>query len=77
MKTTKEWIDTLPTDIRERAYNYTENDKLENLEPTLYQAILGAFDWSVTAEKDKFWLLVARGKFDEARKSLTKNTTKP
>lgn len=72
MKTRKEWIDTLPQDIRERAYNHTENYRLETLEPTLYLAILGAFLWDGTDEGNLFWHLVARGEFDQARALLPK-----
>jgi hypothetical protein len=76
MKTTKEWIDTLPQDIKERAYNHTENDRLENLEPSLSEAIFGAFVWSEKPEGHKFWYLVSRGEFDQAMAWLN-NTTKP
>lgn len=77
MKTRKEWIDTLPEDIRKRAYKYTEKDILEDLLYSLFKAILGAFPWSKTSEGHLFWSLVAKGKFDEARELLTNNTTKP
>ena len=77
MKTRKEWIDTLPDDIRERAYKYAEKDILGRLEPGLFPAISGAFVWDETPEEHEFWSLVARSKFDEARVLLTKNTTKP
>lgn len=79
MKTRKEWIDTLPEDIRERAYKYTEKDMLGLLKPTLFEAISGAFVWDITSEKHKFWSLVAKGEFDQARQLLINktNTAKP
>jgi hypothetical protein len=79
MKTKKDWIDTLPEDIRERAYNYTEKSRQGNLEYSLFEAILGAFLWDKTSEGHNFWLLVAMGKFDQARQLLINktNTTKP
>lgn len=79
MKTIKEWVDTLPTDIREMAYINTKIDVLKNkgLEPSLYKGISGAFIWDLTPEKHMFWSLVAKGQFDEARQLLTDNTTKP
>ena len=70
MKTTKEWIDELPEDIREMAYIHTENDILEDLEPSLFEAILGAFVWDEKIEKNRFWHLVAKGEFDQARTFL-------
>ena len=73
MKTRKEWIDTLPWDISERAYKYTEKDILEDLISSLFEAIFDAFLWIKTSEGRKFWSLVAQGKFDEARQLLTKN----
>ena len=76
MKTTKEWIDTLPQDIRKMAYTHTENDILEILEHSLFEAILGAFVWDEKIEKKNFWHLVAKGQFDEARQLLKTNTEK-
>lgn len=73
MKTTKDWIDTLPEDIRERAYKYTKKDMQGNLESMLSEAILGAFVWAKTSEGHKFWSLVAKSQFDDARQLLTKN----
>ncbi len=77
MKTTKEWIDTLPADIRERAYKHTEERWLKKFSATLRDCILDAFSWNETPEKHIFWSLVAESKFEEARQLLTKNTTKP
>ena len=77
MKTRKDWIDTLPEDIRERAYRYAEKDLLGRLKHTLSEAILGAFVWDETPEEHEFWSLVAKGKFDESRELLTKNSAKP
>lgn len=76
MKTTKEWIDTLPQDIRERAYKYTDGLSLTLLQSTLCCAISCLFVWSKTSEGYKFWSLVANGKFDQARQLLKTNTKK-
>jgi len=73
MKTTKEWIDELPEDIRERAYKYTEEYWLKKNSTTLSACLSGAFIWDGTPEKHYFWLLVSNGKFDKARELLIKN----
>ena len=72
MKTTKEWIDTLPQDIKERAYNCIDNFSSTLLKPTRYQAIACSFIWEETSEGNMFWHLVAKGEFDEARELLPK-----
>lgn len=72
MKTRKEWIDTLPEDIRERAYKYIDDLSSTLLHSTLYFAISCSFVWGETAEGHRFWYLVSKGKFDEARALLIK-----
>ena len=72
MKTEKEWIDTLPQDIRERAYNCADNFSTRLLKSTLVEAISCSFVWDETSEGHEFWYLVAKGEFDEARELLHK-----
>jgi hypothetical protein len=72
MKTTKEWIDTLPQDIKEMAYSHTDNFSTKLLKSTLSEAISGAFLWDGTDEGHEFWHLVSEGKFDQARELLPK-----
>jgi hypothetical protein len=76
MKTIKEWIDTLPQDIKERAYKRIENCKLTLSKDTFYDALLCSFVWDETYERHKFWSLVAKGEFDEARQLLINKTNK-
>lgn len=72
MKTRKEWIDTLPEDIRERAHKHTYDFSTKLLKSTLFDAIACSFDWDETAEGHRFWHLVSKGKFDQARELLPK-----
>lgn len=72
MKTIKEWIDTLPEDIRKRAYKYKKWYWDERKEDTLCVAMMGGFSFTETTETSDFWWLSCQGKFDQARALLPK-----
>lgn len=72
MKTTKEWVDTLPEDIRKRAYKYEKWYWNERKDVSLNIALWGAFDFTESFEGATFWFLVSQGKSEEARAFLPK-----
>ena len=60
--TIREWIDTLPSTVRDRALANTVamekkdgDDILTRLEPSLYHALSGAFYWEHTPEGHNYW----------------------
>lgn len=58
MKTIREWLETLPDGIRERAIKNAEDSKWDVLgqcDDSLSQALRGAFIWSDTKENHAFW----------------------
>lgn len=73
MKTIKEWIDTLPDDIRKRAYRY-KSKTWEYTEDVLHYAIPTGINWTSADNKEglNFWYLVSQGQFDQARTLLPK-----
>lgn len=84
MKTIKEWLETLPEGIRERALrNYeaekephfikARRDHYETLREAMYD---GSFIWDDTKEGFKFWERVAKEYFDDALKILAKKKGK-
>lgn len=72
MKTIKEWIDTLPADIRQRACKYQDWYWNESKKEDLNIAIVAAIDFNKSTEGFNFWFRVGLGQFDEARALLPK-----
>jgi hypothetical protein len=54
MKTVKEWIDTLPEDIREKAYKY-QDFAWDSECDTLSKSLISAFEWELTHEGSDYW----------------------
>jgi len=73
MKTIKEWVDTLPEDIRKRACRY-KSKTWEYKEDVLHYAISTGINWTSLDNKEgfDFWYLVSQGKYNEARAVLPK-----
>lgn len=58
MKTIREWLETLPDGIRERAIKNAWHEEWNTLGECAYslsQALGNAFIWDDTEEKDAFW----------------------
>ena len=72
MKTIKEWVDTLPEDIRKRAYKYKQGYWNEAKKEDLNIAIAAAIDFNKSTEGFNFWFRVGLGQFDKARALLPK-----
>jgi hypothetical protein len=57
-KTIKEWFNELPEGYRERAIKNTQESRMNNIWPTMSEAIYGAFNWSLAPERFNFWICV-------------------
>ena len=55
MKTRKEWLEELPNPYKELALRNTPKYRLEEIEESLSESILGAFDWDKSSEGFKYW----------------------
>lgn len=66
MKTIREWLETLPDDIRDRALANVNAQRAELhmdlVEPSLSEAVHGAFSWLLTPEGCDYWFNVSCGK---------------
>jgi len=64
MKTTEKWFNTLPKEIKKRAFgNVNANWKLEYKHSSLFEAVVFAFVWSETLEGQDYWSEIAKGNF--------------
>jgi len=60
MKTTKEWLQDLPDGYRERALRNLQKATQKIEEPSIDEALFGAFEWERTPEGSDFWGAVMR-----------------
>lgn len=59
--TVKDWIDTLPPDIREKAIGNTPPVRLELNAKSLWHALDAAFIWIRSKEGREYWCQIAHG----------------
>jgi len=65
MKTTEKWFNTLPKEIKKRAFgNVNANWKLEYKHSSLFEAVVCAFVWQHTLEGQDYWSEVSKGNFE-------------
>ena len=66
MKTTEKWFNTLPKEIKNKAFgNLRENDwEKEKKYSSLFEALVCAFVWSETLEGQDYWSEVSKGNFE-------------
>lgn len=55
MKTIREWLEELPEPYRTQAIDNTMERELSQAEPSMHEAILGAFVWEETIEGFYYW----------------------
>ena len=55
MKTTKEWFELMPIEIREKALSYTDEDSLIRLRDNFQDALGCAFIYKHTEEGHAYW----------------------
>lgn len=55
MKTIREWIEELPEPYRTQAIDNTSESVLTVEEQSLYEAVIGAFNWKESTEGFKYW----------------------
>lgn len=67
MKTTREWYNELPNDIKIKALANTKWTTIDSSDASLPQALLGAFVWSDTPEGMDYWSEV----YDKAERDET------
>jgi hypothetical protein len=58
MKTTREWYNELPNDIKIKALANTETSVLNSGAPKLSETLLAAFVWNDTPEGMEYWLKI-------------------
>jgi hypothetical protein len=58
MKTTREWYNELPNDIKIKALANTEWTTIDSNDASLSQALLTAFVWTDTPEGMEYWLKI-------------------
>jgi hypothetical protein len=58
MKTTREWYNELPNDIKIKALANTEWTTIYSGAPKLSEALLTAFVWNDTPEGMEYWLKI-------------------
>lgn len=74
MKTTKQWLEVLPPDIKKEAIKYTRINYRGRMPPfkcsSFYVAMIGAFPWDGTNEGFKYWKDITK-KYNEYENNKT------
>ncbi len=73
-KTIKQWLETLPSPIKEKALANLDVDVIDSKEGSLSDALFYAFEWDRTKEGDRYWnainKIVQAGDFDLEEKTF-------